>query len=101
MICVDQLVFRPDSTLGVPGLLHAYRAGNVAIANALGTGVADDKALYAYVPAMIRYYSGQDPIIDNVETYLLSDANQRQHVISNLDKLVVKGGWREQGATVG
>lgn len=87
---VDQLVFRPDSILGVPGLLHAYRAGNVAIANALGTGVADDKALYAYVPAMIRYYSGQDPIIDNVETYLLSDANQRQHVISNLDKLVVK-----------
>jgi uncharacterized circularly permuted ATP-grasp superfamily protein len=58
---VDQLVFRPDSILGVPGLLHAYRAGNVAIANALGTGVADDKALYAYVPAMIRYYSGRRP----------------------------------------
>jgi uncharacterized circularly permuted ATP-grasp superfamily protein len=87
---VDQLVFRPDSILGVPGLLHAYRAGNVAIANALGTGVADDKALYAYVPAMIRYYSGQDPIIDNVETYLLSDASQLQHVLDNLDKLVVK-----------
>ncbi|MFN5936408.1 MAG: circularly permuted type 2 ATP-grasp protein, partial [Roseiflexaceae bacterium] len=87
---VDPLVFRPDSILGVPGLLHAYRAGNVAIANALGTGVADDKALYAYVPAMIRYYSGQEPIINNVETYLLSDDAQRRYVLNNLHELVVK-----------
>lgn len=87
---IDPLVFRPDSILGVPGLMHAYRAGNVAIANALGTGVADDKALYAYVPAMIKYYSGQEPIIHNVETYLLSDRSQRQYVLDNLESLVVK-----------
>ncbi len=87
---VDPLVFRPDSILGVPGLLHAYRAGNVAIANALGTGVADDKALYAYVPAMIRYYSGQEPIINNVDTYLLSDDAQRRYVLDHLHELVVK-----------
>lgn len=87
---VDPLVFRPDSILGVPGLLHAYRAGNVAIANALGTGVADDKALYAYVPAMIRYYSGQEPIINNVETFLLSDDAQRRYVLDHLHELVVK-----------
>ncbi|MFM7679990.1 MAG: circularly permuted type 2 ATP-grasp protein, partial [Roseiflexaceae bacterium] len=87
---VDPLVFRPDSILGVPGLLHAYRAGNVAIANALGTGVADDKALYAYVPAMIRYYSGQEPIINNVDTYLLSDHAQRHYVLEHLHELVVK-----------
>jgi uncharacterized circularly permuted ATP-grasp superfamily protein len=70
--------------------MHAYRAGNVAIANAIGTGIADDKALYAYVPAMIRYYSGQDPILNNVETYLLHDAKQRAHVLDNLASLVVK-----------
>ncbi|MFM2308890.1 MAG: hypothetical protein RLY87_1011 [Chloroflexota bacterium] len=87
---IDPLIFRPDTILGVPGLMHAYRAGNVAIANAIGTGIADDKALYAYVPAMIRYYSGQDPILNNVETYLLHDQAQRQHVIDNLDSLVVK-----------
>lgn len=87
---IDPLVFRPDTILGVPGLMHAYRAGNVAIANAIGTGIADDKALYAYVPAMIRYYSGQDPILNNVETYLLHDTNQRTHVLDNLSSLVVK-----------
>ena len=87
---IDPLIFRPDTILGVPGLMHAYRAGNVAIANAIGTGIADDKALYAYVPAMIRYYSGQDPILNNVETYLLHDAKQRQHVLDNLASLVVK-----------
>ena len=87
---IDPLVFRPDTILGVPGLMHAYRAGNVAIANAIGTGIADDKALYAYVPAMIRYYSGQDPILNNVETYLLHDTKQRTHVIDNLASLVVK-----------
>src|SRR5690349_8558870 len=70
---LDPLAFRPDSTLGVPGLFAAYRAGNVALANAVGTGVADDKALYAYVPAIIRYYLGEEPILPNVETYLLDN----------------------------
>jgi uncharacterized circularly permuted ATP-grasp superfamily protein len=87
---VDPLTFRADTMLGVPGLMHAYRAGNVAVANAIGTGIADDKALYAYVPAMIKYYSGQDPILDNVETYLLDDPKTRSHVIDRLDSLVVK-----------
>ncbi len=87
---LDPLVFRPDSALGVPGLFNAYRAGNVALANAVGTGVADDKAIYAYVPKIIRYYLGEDPILRNVETYLMNDEKQRSHVLANLDKLVVK-----------
>lgn len=87
---LDPLAFRPDSVLGVPGLFNAYRAGNVALANAIGTGVADDKALYAYVPAVIRYYLDEDPILQNVETYLLSDRSQMSHVLANLDDLVVK-----------
>jgi uncharacterized circularly permuted ATP-grasp superfamily protein len=87
---LDPLAFRPDSTLGVGGLFNAYRAGNIALANAIGTGIADDKALYAYVPAIIRYYLDEDPILANVETYLLSDEKQRKHVFENLDKLVVK-----------
>jgi uncharacterized circularly permuted ATP-grasp superfamily protein len=87
---LDPLAFRADSRLGVAGLLNAYRAGHVSLANAIGTGLADDKALYAYVPAIIRYYLGEDPIIDNVETFLLSDPKERQHVLENLDKLVVK-----------
>ncbi len=87
---LDPLAFREDSILGVPGLFNAYRAGNVALANAIGTGVADDKAVYAYVPAIIRYYLAEDPIINNVETYLLTDKIQLDHVLSNLDKLVVK-----------
>ncbi|MEW6129635.1 MAG: circularly permuted type 2 ATP-grasp protein [Acidobacteriota bacterium] len=87
---LDPLVFRPDSQLGVAGLINAYRAGNVALANAIGTGIADDKALYAYVPAIIRYYLSEEPILPNVETYLLSDESQRQYVLENLDKLVVK-----------
>jgi uncharacterized circularly permuted ATP-grasp superfamily protein len=70
--------------------LNAYRAGNVTVTNAFGTGLADDKALYAYVPRIIRYYLDEDPIINNVETYLLTESSQRQHVLSNLDKLVVK-----------
>ena len=84
------LAFRSDSSLGVPGLLNAYRAGNVGLANALGTGVADDKAIYAYVPQMIRYYLGEDPILPNVETFLCGDPTQMQHVLGNLDKFVVK-----------
>ena len=87
---IDPVVFRPDSQLGVPGLFNAYRAGNVTLANAVGTGVADDKAVYAYVPAIIRYYLDEDPIIQNVETYLLTDEKQRQHVLAHLDQLVVK-----------
>ncbi|MEW6280361.1 MAG: circularly permuted type 2 ATP-grasp protein [Candidatus Eremiobacterota bacterium] len=87
---IDPLVFRPDSALGVPGLFNAYRAGNVTLSNAIGTGVADDKAIYAYVPAIIRYYLKEEPVLDNVETYLLTDDKARRHVLDNLDKLVVK-----------
>jgi len=87
---LDPLVFRPDSYLGVAGLMNAYRAGNVAIANAVGTGVADDKAVYAYVPQIIKYYLNEEPILPNVETYLLTDDSQRKYVLENLDKLVVK-----------
>lgn len=87
---IDPQVFRKDSLLGVPGLMEVYRSGRVAIANALGTGVADDKVIYAYVPEMIRYYLGEDPILANVPTYLCCDDKQRQHVLANLDKLVVK-----------
>lgn len=87
---IDPLAFRGDSILGVAGLFNAYRAGNVTLANAFGTGLADDKALYAYVPAMIRYYCGEDPILPNVETFLMTDPVQRQHTLANLDKLVVK-----------
>ena len=87
---IDPLAFRPDSSLGVPGLFNAYRAGNVSLANALGTGVADDKAIYAYVPAIIRYYLGEDPVLSNVETFLMSDPAQRQHVLGRLDQHVVK-----------
>ena len=86
----DPLTLPPESYLCGAGLMNAYRAGNVALANAVGTGVADDKAVYAYVPAIIRYYTGEDPILANVETYLLTNAAQRQHVLANLDELVVK-----------
>jgi uncharacterized circularly permuted ATP-grasp superfamily protein len=87
---VDPLTFRPDSQLGVTGLFNAYRAGNVSLGNAIGTGVADDKAVYAYVPAMIKFYLDEDPILRNVETYLLDDRVQRDHVLQHLDQLVVK-----------
>jgi uncharacterized circularly permuted ATP-grasp superfamily protein len=87
---LDPVVFNPESTLGVPGLFGAYRAGRVTIANAIGTGVADDKAVYAYVPALIRFYLGEDPILDNVETFLLDDPAQRAIVLERLDELVVK-----------
>jgi len=87
---IDPLAFRSDSILGVAGLFNAYRAGNVTLANAFGTGVADDKALYAYVPQIIEYYLGEPPILNNVETYLLTDPVQRKYVLENIDKLVVK-----------
>jgi uncharacterized circularly permuted ATP-grasp superfamily protein len=86
----DPLIFRSDSSLGCSGLFNAYRAGNVTVANAFGTGLADDKAVYAYVPDIIRYYLNEDAILPNVKTYLLSEDKQRRHVLANLDKLVVK-----------
>ncbi len=87
---VDTLAFREDSSLGVPGLFNAYRAGNVVVANALGTGIADDKAVYAYVPRLIRYYLSEEPVLNNVETHLCREQKSLQHVLANLDKLVVK-----------
>lgn len=87
---LDPLVFRPDSALGVPGLLSAYRKGNVAIVNAVGNGVADDKAVYAYVPAMIRYYLNEEIILPNVPTYSLENPEERQYVFDRLDQMVVK-----------
>ena len=87
---IDPLAFRPDSSLGVAGMFNAYRSGNVTLANALGTGVADDKALYAYVPKIIRYFLGEDPVLDNVETFVCGDPAERNHVLDRLDDLVVK-----------
>jgi uncharacterized circularly permuted ATP-grasp superfamily protein len=87
---MDPLAFRKDSLLGVPGLLDAYRAGTVALANAPGNGVADDKVVYSYVPDMIKYYLGEDAILPNVPTFLCWRDADRQHVLQNLDKLVVK-----------
>ncbi len=87
---LDPLVFRPDSLLGVPGLMHAYKLGNVALVNAPGTGVADDKSVYAYVPDMIRYYLAEEPILANVETYLCRRPEDLEYTLDNLENLVVK-----------
>ena len=87
---LDPLAFRPDSQLGVPGLFYAFRLGRVALANAPGTGVADDKSVYAYVPEMIRYYLGAEPILANVETHLCRDPEGLAYTLDNLDRLVVK-----------
>ena len=87
---LDPLAFRSDSHLGVAGLLNAYRAGNVSVVNAIGTGVADDKAVYAYVPAIIRFYLSEEPILPNVDTYLCGNPSDRQYVLEHLDSLVVK-----------
>jgi len=87
---VDPLCFRTDSILGVPGLFNAYRAGNVTLSNAIGTGVADDKAVYAFVPEIIRYYLGEDAILANVPTFLMTNAAHRSHVLENLPEMVVK-----------
>ena len=87
---LDPLVFRPESLLGAPGLIDAWRRGNIALANAPGTGVADDKAIYPYVPEMIRYFLGEDPILPNVETFDLTDDRQRRHVGDNLQDMVLK-----------
>jgi uncharacterized circularly permuted ATP-grasp superfamily protein len=87
---LDPLVFRPDSTLGVPGLVNAYRSGQVALANSIGTGIADDKGIYPFVPDMIRYYLQQDPLLANVETFRPLEPAHLSHILANLDKLVVK-----------
>ena len=87
---LDPEVFRADSALGVPGLMRAWRKGNVGIANAPGAGVADDKVVYAFVPKMIRYYLDEDPILPNVPSYLCMYEKDREYVLANLDRLVVK-----------
>jgi uncharacterized circularly permuted ATP-grasp superfamily protein len=87
---LDPLVFRPDSALGVPGLISAYRKGNVAIVNALGNGVADDKAVYAYVPDMIKYYLNEEIILPNIPTYHMNIDEEREHVFKNMNKMVIK-----------
>ena len=100
---LDPEAFRPDSLLGVPGLMRAYYAGNVALANAVGTGVADDKAVYAYVPKIIRHYLGEDAILQNVETHICREPNSLRYTLDHLAELVVKpvgeaGGY---GITIG
>lgn len=87
---LDPAVFRPDSALGVRGLIHAYRTGNVSLANSVGTGVADDKAMYYWVPKMIKYYLGEDPLLPNVHTYLASEPADQKYILENLGNLVVK-----------
>ena len=85
---LDPEAFRPDSMLGVPGLMRAYRAGNVTLANAVGTGVADDKAVYAYMPRIIRYYLGQEPILPNVETHICREPDALRYTLDHLEELV-------------
>ncbi|GAO44835.1 circularly permuted type 2 ATP-grasp protein [Flavihumibacter petaseus] len=87
---MDPLVFRPDSALGIPGILGAYRKGNIALVNAFGNGVADDKAVYAYVPAMIRYYLNEEPILPNVPTYQMADPESREYTFRNIGNMVIK-----------
>ncbi len=87
---LDPTIFRPDSLLGVPGLVHAYRSGNVSLANSIGTGVADDKVVYYFVPKIIKYYLGEEPILQNVDTFLASEAEDRTYILENMEKLVVK-----------
>ena len=87
---LDPLTFNPNSMLGVPGIFEAYKAGNIAFANAPGTGVADDKAVYAYVPRIIKYYLNEEPILNNVPTYLCREEKDRQYVLDNIESLVVK-----------
>ncbi len=87
---LDPTVFRRDSALGVPGLVNAYRAGTVSLANSIGTGVADDKVMYYFVPRIIKYYLDQEPLLPNVPTYLASEPKDRTYIVENLDKLVVK-----------
>ncbi len=100
---LDPLCFRPDSLLGVPGLMQAYRRGRVTLANAVGTGVADDKAVYAYLPRIVQYYLGEDPLLDNVPTHICREEEGLAYTLAHLDQLVVKpvgeaGGY---GITIG
>ncbi len=87
---LDPLVFQPESLLGVPGLIEAYKAGHIALANAPGTGIADDKVIYAYVPKIIKYYLGEDSVIPNVPTFVCWEETELKHVLAHLDELVVK-----------
>ena len=87
---LDPTVFRRDSMLGVPGLVNAYRSGHVSLANSIGTGIADDKVMYYFVPRMIKYYLDQDPILPNVDTYLANEETDRKYILDNMEKLVVK-----------
>ena len=87
---MDPLAFNPNSMLGVPGLFEAYKRGNVALANAPGTGVADDKAVYAYIPRIIKYYLDEEPILDNVPTYICSEKQDLEYVLEHIEELVVK-----------
>jgi uncharacterized circularly permuted ATP-grasp superfamily protein len=87
---LDPLVFNPSSLLGVSGIMSAYRKGNVSIVNAIGNGVADDKAIYTYVPEMIRYYLNEDPLLKNVPTYQLGNVEEREHVLQHIEKMVIK-----------
>jgi uncharacterized circularly permuted ATP-grasp superfamily protein len=87
---LDPLVFNPNSVLGVAGLMGAYRKGNVAIVNAIGNGVADDKATYIYVPDMIKYYLNEEPLLKNVPTHRLSNDDEREYVFKNINTMVVK-----------
>ena len=87
---LDPLTFRPDSALGVPGLMSAYRAGNVTLANALGTGIADDKAIYSYMPEIVEFYLGEEPILKNVPTWRCREPKDLAYVLDHLDELVVK-----------
>ena len=100
---LDPITFRRDSALGVAGLMHVYKLGNVSLANAPGTGVADDKSVYSYVPDIIRYYLGEDPILENVETHLCRRPEDLEYTLDNLDKLVVKtvGGSGGYGMLIG
>jgi uncharacterized circularly permuted ATP-grasp superfamily protein len=94
---IDPLYFRADSALGVVGLMNAYRAGNVSLANGIGTGVADDKSIYRFVPDMIRFYLDEEPVLHNVPTYDCTDPEQRRHVLANLESLVVKNCYASGG----
>jgi uncharacterized circularly permuted ATP-grasp superfamily protein len=87
---LDPLAFRPDSALGIPGLMSVYQAGNLTLANAVGTGIADDKAVYSYMPDIVKFYLGQEPILKNVPTWRCRDAEHLSYVLDHLDELVVK-----------
>jgi uncharacterized circularly permuted ATP-grasp superfamily protein len=87
---LDPLVFRPDSVLGLPGLMSAYQAGNVTLANAVGTGIADDKAVYSYMPEIVKFYLGEEPLLKNVPTWRCREAEHLSYVLDNIEELVIK-----------